>query len=135
MNTIDTTHIIPVELNSILYRYEQHMSSLLSYMLQQGIANTSTANYHTPVYYTQAAVNRSVALKQFCWNSPLNQYQDYNFTSLALSNNASSISNFIPMWAGLFDDESYQQKLASISALVSSGLLQVCICNDGGQSM
>jgi alpha,alpha-trehalase len=68
MATIQTTDIIPVDLNCLLYHIEMTLSR--SY--------THTGNSNKSNYFNQQAKKRKAAINKYCWSQPLNWYVDYN---------------------------------------------------------
>jgi neutral trehalase len=132
-----------VELNAILYRYELNMADFQSFMLENGFINTASiqgsgaestggtiisSGYnisHSVEYYKEAAFNRSVAMKQVLWNETLYAWQDFNLTSGRLNaDNITSISSYIPIWAGLMDGQSVTVRTKIFNSFLNSGLHQ-----------
>ncbi|HVK97185.1 MAG TPA: alpha,alpha-trehalase TreA [Flavisolibacter sp.] len=68
LNTIETTNIIPVDLNSLLYAYENILSK----------AATATTNKSKSVLYKQKALKRRAAVLKYCWNEKLQYFFDYD---------------------------------------------------------
>lgn len=69
LNTIETTNMVPVDLNSLLYAYETVLSKAA---LAAG--NTAKASE-----YAAAAKKRRAAIEKYCWNASLRYYFDYDF--------------------------------------------------------
>jgi alpha,alpha-trehalase len=67
--TIQTTHYIPVDLNSLLYNLELTLSKA-----QQIAGRDSLANE-----FRKKANRRIIAIDKYCWNARYNFYTDYNF--------------------------------------------------------
>jgi alpha,alpha-trehalase len=95
---INTSTIIPVELNSYLYRMERHLARF------GALINTSAATVSS---YYAAADRRYEAVERVLWNPDALDGQglwcDYNLTSLTweqVDPESLSISQWIPMWAG-----------------------------------
>lgn len=110
------------------------MFAFQALMVDMGVINPDTGvisgtNYsvsHNLDYYDVAARNRSVAMNQILWDDSLNAWNDYNLTSGQLNTNGiTSISSFIPLWAGLLDGWSADSKLATLDSFINSGLHQV----------
>lgn len=70
-STIETTNIIPVDLNSLLYHLEETLSN--SYQLSGDNLKSS--------YFKKIAEQRKKAIDNYCWSSKLNWYVDYNMAS------------------------------------------------------
>ncbi len=69
LNTIETTSILPVDLNCLLYAYEKILSAAAS-----SNSNTQKANY-----YIQQAGKRKKAILKYFWNGKENFFFDYHF--------------------------------------------------------
>jgi alpha,alpha-trehalase len=69
LNTIETTDIVPVDLNALLYAYEIILSKAAK-------ASGQTAKASS---YLQKAQKRKAALLKYCWNRDLNYFFDYDF--------------------------------------------------------
>jgi alpha,alpha-trehalase len=70
LNTVETTNIIPVDLNSLLYKYEW----ILSHAAKAAGKDAASKAYE------QKAVKRKAALARYCWNDKLKYFFDYDFT-------------------------------------------------------
>jgi alpha,alpha-trehalase len=70
LNTIETTNIIPVDLNSLLYAYERVLIQAAKAAGQAGKADL----------YAEKAERRKAALQKYCWNKKLRYFFDYDFT-------------------------------------------------------
>ncbi len=70
LNTIETTNIIPVDLNALLYRNEQ----ILMHAAKAAGQSTKVKQY------AQKVEKRKAALQKYCWNKKLNYFFDYDFT-------------------------------------------------------
>jgi len=71
ISTIQTTNIIPVDLNCLLYKLELVIAK--AKLLQR---NDSAATL-----YQQKATDRLNAIDKYCWNKQLSFYTDYNFVA------------------------------------------------------
>jgi alpha,alpha-trehalase len=69
--TIQTTSIIPVDLNCLLYKLELVIAK--AKLLQHN--DSSSAQYR------QKALDRLNAIDKYCWNKQLSFYTDYNFVA------------------------------------------------------
>lgn len=70
LETIHTTDIIPVDLNSLLYHLERLIAK--AYALKDDKNNTSL--------FEQKALNRKNAIQKYCWNEQEGFYVDFDFT-------------------------------------------------------
>ncbi|MGZ8538007.1 MAG: alpha,alpha-trehalase TreF [Flavisolibacter sp.] len=69
LKTIETTDIIPVDLNSLLYAYETILSKAAKVMGQVDKSK----------YFAQLAQKRKTAVVKYCWNKKLRYFFDYDF--------------------------------------------------------
>ena len=69
INTIQTTSIIPVDLNSLLYHLEMMISK--TYLAKADIEKAKD--------YARKAKNRKAFIDKYCWNKADGFYYDYNF--------------------------------------------------------
>ncbi|GAA4734636.1 alpha,alpha-trehalase TreA [Flavisolibacter ginsenosidimutans] len=70
LNTVETTNIIPVDLNSLLYKYEWILSQAAKASKQEAKSDA----------YAKKAEKRKEALSKYCWNDKLKYFFDYDFT-------------------------------------------------------
>jgi len=77
LTTIQTTQIIPVDLNALLYFYEELMSVMA--MLDDDDAKAT--------FYKLKADTRKKAINTYCWNEKSGFYTDYHFTAKRTTNN------------------------------------------------
>ena len=76
INTIQTTSIVPVDLNCLVYSMETIIAK----------ANKINGNKKSANIYLQKANKRKSAIIKYCWNSKSNFFFDYN--TVALSQNS-----------------------------------------------
>jgi alpha,alpha-trehalase len=69
LNTIKTVNIIPVDLNSLLYSYENILSK----------AAAASGNNTKSNFYKEQADKRQKAVLKYCWNPELKYFFDYDF--------------------------------------------------------
>ncbi len=67
--TIETTDIIPVDLNALLYNLELTISEAYGVVGNENMARQ----------YNDRAMARKAAIQTFCWDSESGIYRDYNF--------------------------------------------------------
>ncbi|MBD2770297.1 alpha,alpha-trehalase TreF [Hymenobacter sp. BT664] len=67
--SIQTTDLVPVDLNCLLYQLEQTLAEVCRVAGQPALARE----------YTAKATRRRTALLALCWNSPTGWFQDYNW--------------------------------------------------------
>ncbi|MBC8034786.1 MAG: alpha,alpha-trehalase TreA [Chitinophagaceae bacterium] len=74
--TIETTNIIPVDLNCLLYKLELNIAR----------AQKMTGNEAASNDYRNKANRRLSAIDKYCWSSTINFYTDYNIRTLKPTN-------------------------------------------------
>lgn len=86
LNTVETTNILPVDLNSLLYAYET--------ILMQ--AAKASGDKGKATQYAGKAVQRREALRKYFWNKNLRFFFDYDFTE-GHTTNKWSIAGVMPL--------------------------------------
>jgi alpha,alpha-trehalase len=89
-----TQQYAPVDLNSLLYRYERDLHDLA---LQLGMQSDA-------IRWASAADARRVAMDTYLWNAGQGMYMDYDFVTGKPSDYA-FVSTFYPLWAGAASKE------------------------------
>jgi alpha,alpha-trehalase len=84
-----THHYAPVDLNSLLYRYER---DLHDFAVRLG-------NEADAARWAAAAAARRAAIDKYLWRADLGMYMDYDFVS-GKSSDYHFVSTFYPLWAG-----------------------------------
>jgi alpha,alpha-trehalase len=92
LETIHTTEIIPVDLNSLLYHLE--LSIVKAYSIKKDKKNEKL--------YTGLAEKRKKAILKYCWESSLNLFTDYDFVEKR-SKGVASAAMFYPLFFNLAD--------------------------------
>ena len=77
LNTIQTTDIIPVDLNCFLYNLEIVLAR--SYKMRGDLLKER--------YFSQIAQRRKSAINKYCWSTISGWYVDYDFTAKRMSSN------------------------------------------------
>jgi alpha,alpha-trehalase len=98
IETIETANFIPVDLNSLLYFYE----NLLSRIYAQAGNKQKTANY------LQWSKEREAAINKYCWNAGQDYYCDYRF-DLGQTSDAVTAAGMFPLC--FFDPKSYNSQI------------------------
>jgi alpha,alpha-trehalase len=109
LRTISTTNFIPVDLNSMMYRFETNML-----YFHDILGMDSAINFH------QAVQNRREAMDRFLWNSTSHQWHDYCLTNSSQITRAYP-SNWLPIWAGAYNTSLADELLESLK---NSNLIQ-----------
>ncbi len=130
LTNIYTHEIIPVELNSIMYKFEGNLLEIANILLihanhddyNEGTEMNITVNElkEDIVMFEDAMSSRKQGMLEILWDDVAAIYRDYNITS-ETSSMITSASSFIPFWANLIDKENVNR---SYSAFMSSNLLQ-----------
>ncbi len=84
MHTIQTTDIIPVDLNCLILHIEETLSKI--YALKN--------NHEVSAMYQVKAINRRNAIQSFCWNEEKQFYFDFNFRESSTTNTYSLAAAF-----------------------------------------
>ena len=112
LHTARTSEILPVDLNSIMYRFERNLQQL-SLMAGDGAAAAT---------YARAAEARRRAMDELMWSPSRRQWVDFHWPSHTPHDaDATSASNWLPLWAGAHDQR--QARLA-VQSLRHSRILQ-----------
>ncbi len=122
ISTIQTTSIIPVDLNALLYNLE--LTIARGYELNGDEENANI--------YDQRAGLRRNALIRYCWNEELGFFFDYNFKTDQLMPTV-SVAGVYPLFFNMVD----MQQAQKIASVIENQLLQaggvVSTTNDTGQ--
>ncbi|MEJ7826844.1 MAG: alpha,alpha-trehalase TreA [Segetibacter sp.] len=89
LTTIETTSILPVDLNCLLYAYENILSKA-SKSMQQSQAGM----------YRQNAIKRKAAILKYFWNDELHYFFDYQFKKETTTNKW-SLAGVLPLYSGI----------------------------------
>lgn len=111
MKTIDTTNIIPVDLNAILYKNEQ-----ILYKFFKDLKIVDKAKY-----YENVSEKRRIAFKQILWNAEENIWMDFNFKKWCFKKKRFYFSNIFPMIFGIEKDISLVYKILKTYSYVLFG--------------
>ncbi|XP_077985420.1 trehalase-like isoform X2 [Glandiceps talaboti] len=101
LDTIRTTDIVPVDLNSMLCMSERILSELFEREGDTGKAQ----------YYSDALDRRREALKNVLWDETKGAWFDYDLTTSALRTENFYLASVAPLWAGCYDNSSKEQKI------------------------
>lgn len=115
---IDTSSIIPVELNTILYKMELNIAKLAEIL---GYLETKSA-------FQEAAGDRLQAIQGVLWDEAAFRWADYNITTGAQADRGTeqTIAYYLPIWAGILPPTPVgEAKDLLVASLNSSGLIQV----------
>lgn len=122
ITSIQTTSIIPVDLNALLYNLE--LTIARGYELNGDEENANI--------YDQRAGLRRNALIRYCWNEELGFFFDYNFKEDRLMSTV-SVAGVYPLFFNMVD----RQQAEKMASVIENQLLQaggiVSTLNDTGQ--
>ncbi|KAJ8513267.1 hypothetical protein OPV22_003701 [Ensete ventricosum] len=128
LTTLETTSIIPVDLNAFIYKME---SDIAFFAKLTGDSVTSES-------FLAASKARRAAITSIFWNSQKDQWLDYWLIKKSNSeefyqweahhqNHNIFASNFVPLWIGAYSSDAYKDgpKVEKVlKSLQNSGLLQ-----------
>ena len=121
ITTIQTTNMVAVDLNSLLY--EAEMIIKLAYtLLPATTPSAKAANSSKAADYNVKAQARKKAIDTYCWNEKMGIYSDYDFVNNKYSD-AITLAGMYPLFAKIPD----QQKAAREKDAVMKNLF-----HDGG---
>lgn len=122
LNTIQTTEIIPVDLNALLYNLE----------IQLQKAYLETGKNDDADLFEQRARQRRDNLIRYCWNPELGFFMDYNFVKDAFTATP-SLAGLYPLFFGIAEAEQAEQ----VAQIVQSDFLKpggvITTLNETGQ--
>ncbi|MBC6490870.1 alpha,alpha-trehalase TreA [Flavihumibacter stibioxidans] len=125
--SIETTDIIPVDLNSLLYNTEMILSR----------ANMVAGNDSVSQQYAKQAQLRQQSIDRYCWNAELKFYTDYNFRKQKMTNSVTPAGLFpfcfFPHRQGYLSLMGSQAAIVVQEKLLKPGGLQSSEFNTGEQ--
>ncbi len=110
--------IQPVELNSMLYKYEMDLAEMLSVHFPDGLY-VNEMNYQ-PEYFAGKAKKRKELMEQFFWDENLGMYFDYNFKKKE-KNVYWSATGFFPLWVGIPNPDQLEKLKVSFEKFMQKG--------------
>ncbi len=118
--TIETTDMIAVDLNSLLYHLEQTLKLAYTKLpaSQPAAAAQNTAKAGD---YEKKAQQRKKAIEQYCWNEKMGMYSDYNFVKPSQTDNI-TMAGMYPLFFQVADrGRAEKQKNVTITHLLKAG--------------
>ncbi len=116
LTTIETTDILPVDLNCLLYAYENILSAAAKSQQLQSLANS----------YQKKALKRKTAILTYFWNDTEHYFFDYQFKNKSTTNRW-SLAGVLPLFTqiaakdqGEFVKEHIEQKFLKDGGLVTT---------------
>jgi alpha,alpha-trehalase len=101
---------LPVDLNSLLYKYETDLARYYRTIGDKRTAGT----------WDTAARHRAEIMNELMWNSTKNLYYDYDYKK-GKQSTVSSLAGFFPLWAGMVDDERAKKLEKSLRKFTQKG--------------
>jgi alpha,alpha-trehalase len=116
INTIQTTNIIPVDLNCLLYKLELVIAKARQLNKDDSIATA----------FRNKASSRLAAIDKYCWSKSISFYTDYNFITQRQINEVTA--------AGMYPFCFFEEKpdFMSLLAKQSSVVIKTKLLKDGG---
>lgn len=102
LETIQTTAIIPVDLNALMYQLERTLSKALSEVGRSEEANV----------FAQKANTRAQAIQKYCWDGEVGFFRDYQFEEQAFTP-VLSLAGTFPLYMGIAN-EAQGQSIADV---------------------
>lgn len=109
ITTIQTTDIVPVDLNCLLYGLEMNIAKAALITQDKALADT----------FTKKAAARKAAVLQYTWNSRVNFFTDYNFSTRSADTMITAAGSF-----PLFMQVATPVQAGKVAAIISSKLLK-----------
>jgi alpha,alpha-trehalase len=103
-------HFAPVDLNSLLYKYEIDLAKMFEELDDQRKAKE---------YYI-AATKRKELVTRYCWHEEVGFFFDYNHYTKTQSS-FFSLAGFYPLWTGLASDEQAKRMRDQLSVFECEG--------------
>jgi alpha,alpha-trehalase len=124
LKTIQTTQLIPVDLNCLLYKVETILAK--AYQLK--------GDEQMAASYSGIAENRKNAILQYCWNNQFGFFTDYNLlTKQGVSQ--STLAGLFPLFVRIASEEQAAKVIAKVKSefLKAGGLVTTLVENSGQQ--
>lgn len=114
MKSMVTTSVVPVDLNSIMYRFECNLMEF----------NRHLGNEERAQFFERAAARRLEAIDAILWSEKHHSWKDYDLETDTHSPIV-SVSDYTPLWAKAFNSSDIDRLKHVVTSLKNSGLLQV----------
>ena len=114
IHTIDTTNIVPVDLNCLLYQLEQTLAETYTLLKQPLLAHR----------FKMAAERRANAIRRYCWDSTQKFFVDYDIRA-GSSTGKLTLAGVFPLYARIATTEQAAEVAAQLEKhfLKKGGLL------------
>jgi alpha,alpha-trehalase len=96
ITNINTNQVVPVDLNSILYRFELNMAYFGQELGSASHNSTTVKVYDSDSsFYSGAASKRSTAINRYLWDAAGKHWRDYNLTAQGFTHTAVTDNAFV----------------------------------------
>jgi alpha,alpha-trehalase len=113
---------LPIDLNSLLYKYETDMAKMADKLnLKQDAA-----------WWTDQATQRGERIQSMMWDEQQGMFFDYDFKNQKRSNYP-SLASFFPLWAGLATPKQAEKLIGNIHRFEAAGGLKTSLRDTGEQ--
>lgn len=113
---------LPVDLNSLLYKYETDFARVADL----------TGKKKDAAKWREAARHRQATMNRLMWSDLRGLYYDYNYVK-ERRGNVASLAGYYPMWAGLASDKQAARLVSSLRKFESRGGLTTTDATQVGQ--
>ncbi|KAI9921411.1 hypothetical protein PsorP6_000936 [Peronosclerospora sorghi] len=114
MKSMVTSSVVPVDLNSIMYRVERNLMEF----------NRHLGKNERAEFFQQAAARRLEAMDAILWSEKHQSWKDYDLETDTHSATV-SVSDYSPLWAKAYNASNIDRLRKIVTSLKNSGLLQV----------
>ncbi|MFT3932514.1 MAG: alpha,alpha-trehalase TreA [Chitinophagaceae bacterium] len=109
MSTIQTTNLVPVDLNCLLLHMEEVLQKIYAIKGEKSTASL----------FASKSINRKKAIQHYCWNNEKGFYFDYNFETTAQTNQY-TLAGLFP----LFFSIATKEQADAVAKIVEEKFLQ-----------
>lgn len=122
LESIRTTRLVPVDLNSLIYGLEMQIAS----------ESTALGDKEAATAYAQRAERRAAAIHAFLWDEQAGHYVDYDLDAASASMQLSAAAMF-PLFVGLAEPNQAKRSALAIESLIRPFGLATTIVQSGQQ--
>ncbi|KAL3908685.1 MAG: hypothetical protein SGPRY_009703, partial [Prymnesium sp.] len=122
LQLLQTSDLLPADLNAILYKNERSLATLHSQLatLLPSHPSEAAASRRQAEAYERAANARRNAMRAYLWGPSSGRWHDFLWRSNDRSDELTAAS-YVPLWAGM---ASRDEAEAAVASLKASGLIQ-----------
>ena len=117
ISTAETSHILPVDLNAVLYAVERVLSKMFNATndTSKGATYAAAADQRLDAMYSVLFDEDKARAGRYVW-------RDYDFHARQLDGDVSVLSNYLPLWTHAYDSRVNVSRV--VDGLLASGLVQ-----------